>query len=124
MSSHCLNIDNKILSFSYLTLIVGFVDFYQFLIKHSKKEPVILAKPSKILADILKDRFAITDPKRCLFIGDSLKLDIAFGKSVGFQTLFVSSGVDTEEDMLNAPDESTPDYYTESVADIIDILCK
>ncbi|XP_073833196.1 uncharacterized protein [Musca autumnalis] len=102
--------------------IPGYLDFYNFLTKHSNKQPIILGKPSLLLADIIKERFNITDPKRCLFVGDSLEMDINFGKSVGFQTLFVLSGANTKEDMLNAPECNTPDYYADSVGDFMDLL--
>ncbi|XP_005188744.2 uncharacterized protein LOC101887593 [Musca domestica] len=100
----------------------GYIDFYNFLLKYSNKQPIVLGKPSLLLADILKERFNITQANRCLFIGDSLKMDINFGKNVGFQTLFVLSGGNTKEDMLNAPECNTPDYYAESVRDFMDIL--
>ncbi|XP_073833191.1 uncharacterized protein isoform X2 [Musca autumnalis] len=102
--------------------IPGYLVFYNFLTKHSNKQPIILGKPSLLLADILKERFNITDPKRCLFIGDLLEMDIQFGKSVGFQTLLVLSGANTKEDMLNAPEGNTPDYYADSVGDFLDLL--
>ncbi|XP_059223309.1 uncharacterized protein LOC106081521 [Stomoxys calcitrans] len=103
--------------------IPGFLDFYEFLKKYSNKTPITMGKPSKLLEEFVKHCFAITNPQRCLFIGDSLKSDISFGRSAGFQTLFVcSGGIDNEEAMLNTLDDYKPDYYTNSVADFIDLL--
>ncbi|XP_061396518.1 uncharacterized protein LOC133332152 [Musca vetustissima] len=100
----------------------GYLDFYNFLIKHSNKQPIVLGKPSQLLADILKERFGISQPQRCLFVGDSLKMDINFGKSVGFQTLFVLSGANTKEDMLNTEECNQPDYYADSVGDFMELF--
>ncbi|XP_075158143.1 uncharacterized protein LOC142231420 [Haematobia irritans] len=103
-------------------IIPGFVDFYEILMKYSKKEPIIAGKPSKTLENVVKHCFDITNPQRCIFIGDSLKSDIAFGNRAGFQTLFVSSGLDSEEAMFNAATECKPDFYTKGVADFINLF--
>ncbi|XP_059222733.1 uncharacterized protein LOC131996798 [Stomoxys calcitrans] len=102
--------------------IPGYLDFYEILTKYTSKEPIVMGKPSKHLEDFLKEFYTITNSKRCLFIGDSLKADIGFGKSAGFQTLFVSTGINNEEDVLNAPEMCTPDYYADSFADLKELV--
>ncbi|XP_037937091.1 4-nitrophenylphosphatase-like isoform X1 [Teleopsis dalmanni] len=101
---------------------LGFVDFAKYLSKYSHKQPIALGKPSPRFGDIIKEMYNITTPKRCLFIGDSLSSDIAFGTVCGFQTLLVLSGTSTKEEMLVAEENLRPDYYADSLADFIELF--
>ncbi|XP_060527066.1 uncharacterized protein LOC132702459 [Cylas formicarius] len=83
----------------------------------SQKKCTVLAKPSVHLQDTLEDQFKIRDPKRILFIGDSVGTDMAFASQCGFQKLLVLTGVTREGDLENwtYPVEYKPHYYVKSL---------
>jgi len=89
----------------------------------SGREPIVVGKPSIYLSGKLKDRF---NPKKTLFIGDRLNVDMLIGKKCDFTTLFVQTGSHTLEDvkkyeMSGNPEDRicVPDYYTFSFSDLI-----
>lgn len=94
----------------------------EFLEKYSKKKGIVLGKPGDGLREYIKEVYNIKTPERYIFIGDNFITDIAFGKSLGFQTLHVLSGAHSYEDMMSAPDERRPNYYANSAADFIDFF--
>lgn len=84
----------------------------------SKRDLQIWSKPGKPLSDFLLQHYKITEPEKVLMIGDTLEYDIAFGKTCGFQTLLVLSGVCSQEDLISENDpQLLPDYYAYSIAD-------
>lgn len=95
--------------------------FFDMLKSHSP--PVVLGKPGAALAEVLVDKFQVPNPKRILFIGDTLEQDIMFGNQNHFQTLLVLTGA-TSKEMLDEQTEVNliPDYYTDSLADLVELL--
>lgn len=79
-------------------------------------------KPSKSLGQYIMEHFHIMDPKRVLFMGDNLQMDIRFGLELGFQTMFVLSGAHTKKEMENTAVEHQPNYYADSLADFIEFF--
>ncbi|KAH8276571.1 hypothetical protein KR044_001742, partial [Drosophila immigrans] len=102
--------------------VAGFYDFLQHVKRYTQREPTFLGKPSPILGEMLKSMYNITQPKRCIFVGDMLVQDVQFGKSCGFQSLLVLSGSLTIDDMHAASPEAQPDYYADSLADFVQLL--
>ncbi|EDV34955.1 uncharacterized protein Dana_GF22487 [Drosophila ananassae] len=102
--------------------VAGFFDFLEHVKRYTGREATFLGKPSPILGEMFGEMFEIGEPKRCIFIGDTLVQDVQFGKSCGFQSLLVLSGCLTKEDMLNAPVDAQPDYYADSLADFTQLL--
>ncbi|XP_049312392.1 uncharacterized protein LOC125778470 isoform X2 [Bactrocera dorsalis] len=99
----------------------GFCDFLDTIKRFSGREPTIVSKPAVLLGEILKDIYKLADPKRCLFVGDSLTHDVRFGLNCGFQTLLVLSGGAHIEEMWQAKAEDQPDFYADSIADFIEL---
>nr|XP_014094626.2 4-nitrophenylphosphatase [Bactrocera oleae] len=91
--------------------VPGFCDFLGTLKRFTGREPTIVGKPALLLGDILKDVYKLTDPKRCLFVGDSLTHDVRFGLNCGFQTLLVLSGSTPIDEMWQASAEDQPHFY-------------
>lgn len=84
---------------------------------------IVLGKPGAALGQHLIDKFNVRDPKRVLFIGDSLEEDISFGNRCGFQTMLVLTGMTKREDVMRQKDEkSIPDYVAESIFDFEEIV--
>ncbi|KAK0077797.1 hypothetical protein PV325_003441 [Microctonus aethiopoides] len=89
--------------------IIGPGPFVDVIIKFTGHQPIEYAKPSAVLKDYLFEYFSITNPERCLFIGDSLSTDMKFAELCGFTKLWVGSGVDDINTLYRA--SITPDYY-------------
>ncbi|XP_011185232.2 uncharacterized protein LOC105213839 [Zeugodacus cucurbitae] len=102
-------------------MVPGFCDFLDTISRFTQREPTILSKPAVLLGDILKDVYKLADPKRCLFIGDSLTHDIRFALGCGFQSLLVLSGSTPIKEMCEANAEAQPHYYADSIADFIEL---
>ncbi|EDW07662.1 phosphoglycolate phosphatase 2 [Drosophila mojavensis] len=102
--------------------VPGFYDFLQHVRHYTDRDAIFLGKPSPLLGDLLKEMYNIQAPERCIFIGDMLVQDVQFGKSCGFQSLLVLSGILTKADMDAAPPEAQPDYYADSLADFIELF--
>lgn len=100
-------------------IVPGPLPMIEYFEKFTGKKAIVLGKPGQQLADYIKELYNIDSPEKNLFIGDNLLTDIGFSKSMGFQTLFVLSGADTFENMMNSPDENKPSYYANSVADFV-----
>ncbi|XP_018792369.1 PREDICTED: 4-nitrophenylphosphatase-like isoform X2 [Bactrocera latifrons] len=102
-------------------LQTAFNDFYLILKRLTGREAIIVGKPAVSLGEILKDVYKLDDPKRCLFVGDSMDVDIPFGRNCGFQTLLVLSGSTPIEEMWQASAENQPHFYADSMADFIEL---
>nr|XP_046487725.1 uncharacterized protein LOC124221590 [Neodiprion pinetum] len=97
----------------------------------SGRNATILGKPEPFMRKVIVDAFNVT-PKRTLFIGDNACTDILTGKRCGMKTLLVLSGISKRDDIkvwteTDNPEtrEFVPDYYTDSLADLLPYLkCK
>lgn len=87
----------------------------------SGRTPISCAKPSKILKNYIFDLCKVADPKRCLFIGDTVNQDMKFGAMCGFKKLFVDTGCDTIEEAQKT-EETHPEYYLANFGQLLHIL--
>ncbi|KAK6775169.1 hypothetical protein RDI58_026170 [Solanum bulbocastanum] len=86
----------------------------------TKREPLVVGKPSTFMMDYLADKFKIQKSQICM-VGDRLDTDIVFGQNGGCKTLLVLSGV-TSLSMLQDPNNSTqPDFYANKISDFLSI---
>ncbi|XP_034938089.1 uncharacterized protein [Chelonus insularis] len=96
-------------------IIIGGGYFQEILVNFTGRKPLLFGKPGSILKDFIFDRYAETietDPKRVLFIGDSLNVDMKFADLCGFSKLWVGSGVDgSDVSRFRHSCEFVPDYY-------------
>lgn len=113
--------DNKI-PLAENVVIPGIEALIKYIEISSGKKSVILGKPGKELGNHIIKLYNISCPEKCLFIGDNLLMDIGFANSLGFQTLFVLSGAHSYEDMMKASNENKPDYFADSVGDLINFF--
>lgn len=99
--------------------IIGPGPFINVVEQTSKRKATVLGKPGEALTDFLNTRCDVKDPKRVLFIGDTLGSDIKFGHMSGYQTLVVLTGGTTRDDLFKElPSDETPDFYIDSLADL------
>eukprot|EP00808_Paulinella_micropora_P021895 g44757.t1 len=80
------------------------------------QQPINTGKPSNFLMQLIKERNPSLDPKRTLMIGDRLETDILFGKSGGFRTCLVSTGIHGPNDV--AKSDIKPDFCLPSIAEL------
>ena len=79
--------------------------------------PVVVGKPNAAMFDCIKEKHDI-DNSRTVFIGDNLKADIGFAKTVGIDSALVLTGVNNLKDVRDFP-ELTPTYVINCFADIV-----
>lgn len=84
----------------------------------TKKDPMVVGKPSTFMMDYVSKKFGITKSQICM-VGDRLDTDILFGQNGGCRTLLVLSGV-TTLGMLNDPSNNIqPDFYANQISDLL-----
>ena len=87
----------------------------------SGREPAAaLGKPSDQMMDTIKAKFHF-DPSRAIMVGDRLNTDMVFGDKGGLGTLFVLTGVDTEQAIAKDP-IVTPKYFANKLGDLYELL--
>ncbi|XP_074858169.1 SH3 domain-binding protein 1 [Carettochelys insculpta] len=91
----------------------------------SGRKAVVVGKPNTYMFDCIVERFGV-DPSRTLMVGDRLETDILFGKNCGLATVLTLTGVSSlEEAQAYMASESpaakdlVPNYYVDSIADLI-----
>lgn len=83
----------------------------------TKREPVLVGKPSPLMIDYIVDKYKIPSRDRICMVGDRLDTDILFGRDNGLRTCLTLSGVTTEAKLLSAENKIAPDYYVGSIAE-------
>lgn len=78
----------------------------------------VCGKPHQLMAKVLLANEGITDPARCLMVGDRLTTDIAFGRGMGARTLMVLTGAETLKDVERSPAAIRPEFVAQSAADL------
>ncbi len=81
------------------------------LITASKREPIIVGKPSEIMGKMIKEITGFM-PRDILMIGDRIETDVRMGKKMGAKTAIVLTGVTSREDVKKS--KIKPDYVLES----------
>ena len=80
------------------------------------KEPdVVLGKPSHYLANLLAEEHNI-DPKKAVFVGDRLDIDIRMANGMGMTSVLVLSGIARKEDLAHISASEKPKIIVESAA--------
>ncbi|GAB2302716.1 Phosphoglycolate phosphatase 2 [Dionaea muscipula] len=88
----------------------------------AEREPTVVGKPSTFLMEFLLKKFGITTTSRMCMVGDRLDTDILFGQNAGCKTLLVLSGVTSESALDDPSNKIQPDYYTNKVPDLVQLL--
>jgi 4-nitrophenyl phosphatase len=91
------------------------------LITCTGRSPVALGKPSSAMMDCIKAKFHF-DPKRACMVGDRINTDMVFGVQGGLGTLFVMTGVDSEESILAENALATPNYYIDKLGSLFEFV--
>ncbi|GAB1862935.1 4-nitrophenylphosphatase [Camponotus japonicus] len=97
--------------------ILGPGPFAHLISAQSGRKPILCGKPSEILKDYILDTCNVTDPQRCLFIGDTINQDMRFASMCGFKKLLVGTGSDTLEEAQKDID-TYPDYYLPALSQL------
>jgi 4-nitrophenyl phosphatase len=81
------------------------------------KEAELIGKPSKHMVKVLEE-FKL-DPEKTILFGDECNSDIALGNLLGFTTVLVLTGRDSEKDWLTARSTCEPKMILKSIAEIV-----
>lgn len=102
--------------------LIGNGPFINVVENSTKIKAKVLGKPGLELIALLKLKYGIVNPKRVLFVGDSLCSDVKFGKMAGFQTLAVLTGGTKCLDFEDCVQDEKPEFYINSLADFRDFV--
>ncbi|KAJ3608497.1 hypothetical protein NHX12_025544 [Muraenolepis orangiensis] len=87
-----------------------------------------VGKPNGFMVDCVAQQFGL-DRSRCMMVGDRLDTDIMLGTNCGLTTLLTLTGVNTLADAQahhasGCPERQkmVPDFYVESIADLLPAL--
>ncbi|CAN1301190.1 Phosphoglycolate phosphatase 1B, chloroplastic [Linum perenne] len=86
----------------------------------TKKEPLVVGKPSTFMMDYLANEFGILKSQICM-VGDRLDTDILFGQNGGCKTLLVLSGVTSLSMLQSSSNSIQPDFYTNKISDFLSL---
>ncbi|XP_058477923.1 glycerol-3-phosphate phosphatase [Solea solea] len=94
----------------------------------AQRQAQTVGKPNHYMFDCVASQYGL-DRARCLMVGDRLDTDILLGSNCGLKTLLTLTGVSTVAD-VEAHEQSgcperrkmVPDYYVDSVADLLPAL--
>ncbi|XP_032430106.1 glycerol-3-phosphate phosphatase [Xiphophorus hellerii] len=94
----------------------------------AQRQAQTVGKPSRFMFECVARRFGLR-PERCLMVGDRLDTDILLGSACGLKTLLTLTGVSTAAEAAAHRDSGdderramVPDYYVESIADLLPVL--
>ncbi|XP_015108743.1 4-nitrophenylphosphatase [Diachasma alloeum] len=104
--------------------LLGIGQFSDILVERTGNKPIECAKPSEQLQHYLIEKLEINDPKRCIFIGDSLSADMKFAQSCGFKKLWVGSGLDKIESCEAQNTPMIADYYLSDLGALNSLIKK
>lgn len=82
------------------------------------REPTLVGKPSPLMIDYIVSKYGIQRSEICM-VGDRLDTDILFGNNNGLSSVLTLSGVTTEERLHSPENEIKPDYYVDTIADLL-----
>jgi phosphoglycolate phosphatase len=85
--------------------------------------PVVLGKPSSTLINHIISSHNTKHDRMCM-IGDRLDTDVLFGLNHGLRTVLTLSGTTSYETLTSSQNKIVPDYYIDSIADLIDLSRK
>ncbi|XP_050508468.1 uncharacterized protein LOC126885735 isoform X2 [Diabrotica virgifera virgifera] len=117
---------DKSVPFPQYGSVLGNYYFIESLKDLSGRKPLQMAKPSSDFTNFIMEQFNFLNPKRVLFIGDSITEDMQFATNSGFQKLLVLTGVTKIEDVHEWKHEEKykPQYYVDSIGALNLILGK
>ena len=72
--------------------------------------------------DLIKQYHPGVQPTNILMTGDRLDTDILFAKKNNIHSLCVLSGISTEQLIQTCKDDIAPEYYTNSIADLLSFV--
>lgn len=82
------------------------------------QEPTLVGKPSPLMIDYIVGKYGIQRSEICM-VGDRLDTDILFGNNNGLSSVLTLSGVTTEERLHSPENKIKPDYYVDTIADLL-----
>lgn len=82
------------------------------------QEPILVGKPSPLMIDYIVSKYGISREEICM-VGDRLDTDILFGNDNGLSSVLALTGVTTESKLRSPENSIQPNYYVDSIADLL-----
>ncbi|XP_003481157.2 glycerol-3-phosphate phosphatase [Sus scrofa] len=94
----------------------------------AQRQADIIGKPSRFIFDCVSQEYGI-NPERTVMVGDRLDTDILLGVTCGLKTVLTLTGVSTLGDVKSNQESDcmsrkkmVPDFYVDSIADLLPAL--
>ncbi|KAF2671444.1 4-nitrophenylphosphatase [Microthyrium microscopicum] len=88
-------------------------------LKATRKEPVVLGKPSQAMMDAIEGKFKLDRGRTCM-VGDRLDTDVRFGNEGGLGgTLAVLTGVTERHEIEEAEGTMRPSVFVDKLGDLL-----
>ncbi|EFB17714.1 hypothetical protein PANDA_016237, partial [Ailuropoda melanoleuca] len=94
----------------------------------AQRQADIIGKPSRFIFDCVSQEYGI-NPERTVMVGDRLDTDILLGVTCGLKTILTLTGVSTLGDVKSNQESDcmskkkmVPDFYVDSIADLLPAL--
>lgn len=87
-----------------------------------RKPDCIVGKPNRSFIDIIRLHHPHIQVSDMLMVGDLLDTDILFARRNNISSLLVLSGISSENDMRACDDQRAPQFYTNSLHDVLTLL--
>ncbi|XP_012297098.3 glycerol-3-phosphate phosphatase [Aotus nancymaae] len=94
----------------------------------AQRQADIIGKPSRFIFDCVSQEYGI-NPERTVMVGDRLDTDILLGVTCGLKTILTLTGVSTLGDVKSNQESEcvskkkmVPDFYVDSIADLLPAL--
>ncbi|KAK2493716.1 hypothetical protein MC885_015411 [Smutsia gigantea] len=94
----------------------------------AQRQADIIGKPSRFIFDCVSREYGI-NPERTVMVGDRLDTDILLGVTCGLKTILTLTGVSTLGDVKSNQESDcmskkrmVPDFYVDSIADLLPAL--
>nr|XP_005886840.2 PREDICTED: phosphoglycolate phosphatase [Bos mutus] len=94
----------------------------------AQRQADIIGKPSRFIFDCVSQEYGI-HPERTVMVGDRLDTDILLGVTCGLKTILTLTGVSSLRDVKSnqesdcmAKKKMVPDFYVDSIADLLPAL--
>lgn len=94
----------------------------------AQRQADIIGKPSRFIFDCVSQEYGI-NPERTVMVGDRLDTDILLGSTCSLKTILTLTGVSSLEDVKSNQESDcmfkkkmVPDFYVDSIADLLPAL--
>lgn len=86
----------------------------------SGRSPIVLGKPSRAMADAIRQRLEVNDGQNVVFVGDRLYTDVRMANEHGFTAVLTLTGEAAADDL--SASAYTAEFVVDGLGDLLDML--